>query len=206
MNDADTIREAFADYYRTAILSEESDPNKLHDLKAALDGYQVYGPAQAETLVERYLGGAERDSIDPILDACVALYKEQLNDDAQVDPILGSRLTITQAGLSPARTRGLARPHWPLISFTMPSLGERILEETKTLPEPQAGEVLGIICYLKHKGTAGPDALSASDGSDDDCSATIWPVPGLATLIGWRALTAQSVADTDRPHWGRERS
>ncbi len=29
--------------------------------------------------------------------------------------ILGSRLTITQAGLAPARTRGLARPHWPLI-------------------------------------------------------------------------------------------
>jgi hypothetical protein len=28
--------------------------------------------------------------------------------------ILGSRLTITQAGLAPARTRGLARPHWPL--------------------------------------------------------------------------------------------
>ena len=34
-NDADTIREAFADYYRTTILSEETDPNKLHDLKAS---------------------------------------------------------------------------------------------------------------------------------------------------------------------------
>ena len=34
MNDADTIEAAFADYYRTTILSEETDPNKLHDLKA----------------------------------------------------------------------------------------------------------------------------------------------------------------------------
>ena len=34
MNDADTIEEAFADYYRTTILAEETDPNKLHDLKA----------------------------------------------------------------------------------------------------------------------------------------------------------------------------
>ena len=41
MNDTDTIQEAFADYYRTTILSEETDPNKLHDLKAALDAYQV---------------------------------------------------------------------------------------------------------------------------------------------------------------------
>ena len=36
MNDTDTIQAAFADYYRTTILSEETDPNKLHDLKAAL--------------------------------------------------------------------------------------------------------------------------------------------------------------------------
>src|SRR5205807_6725056 len=44
MNDAETIETAFADYYRTTILSEETDPNKLHDLKAVLDGYQVYAP------------------------------------------------------------------------------------------------------------------------------------------------------------------
>ena len=41
-NDVDTIQAAFADYYRTTILSEETDPNKLHDLKADLDGRQVY--------------------------------------------------------------------------------------------------------------------------------------------------------------------
>ena len=72
MNDADTIREAFADYYRTTILSEETDPNKLHDLKAELDGYQVYADAEV-------------DRLDPILDACVAGYKEQLDEDGQVN-------------------------------------------------------------------------------------------------------------------------
>lgn len=85
MNDADTIQQAFADYYRTTILSEESDPNKLHDLKAKLDGYQVYAAGQIEELVELYLSGAERDRLDPILDACVAIYKEQLDEDGQVD-------------------------------------------------------------------------------------------------------------------------
>ncbi|MBI4537385.1 MAG: type I restriction endonuclease subunit R [candidate division NC10 bacterium] len=85
MNDADTIREAFADYYRTTILAEETDPNKLHDLKAALDGYQVYVEAQVEQFVERYLGGADRDTLDPILDACVAVYRQQLDEDGQVD-------------------------------------------------------------------------------------------------------------------------
>jgi type I restriction enzyme R subunit len=85
MNDADTIREAFADYYRTTILAEETDPNKLHDLKAALDGAQVYGDAQVDQLVALYLGGADRDRLDPILDACVAVYKTDLDEDEQVD-------------------------------------------------------------------------------------------------------------------------
>ena len=84
MNEADTIQEAFADYYRTTILSEETDPNKLHDLKAALDNYQVYADAEIDRFVTLYLGGAARDRLDPILDACVAVYKKQLDEDGQV--------------------------------------------------------------------------------------------------------------------------
>ncbi|MBI5967108.1 MAG: type I restriction endonuclease subunit R [Deltaproteobacteria bacterium] len=85
MNDVDTITIAFADYYRTTILSEETDPNKLHDLKATLDGYQVYAWPQVEQLVELFLSGADRDKLDPILDACVAIYNSDLDEDGQVD-------------------------------------------------------------------------------------------------------------------------
>lgn len=85
MNDADTIQAAFADYYRTTVLSEETDPNKLHDLKAVLDNYHVYRAAVVDELVGLYLGGAQRDKLDPLLDACVAVYIEELHEDAQVD-------------------------------------------------------------------------------------------------------------------------
>ena len=85
MNDADTIQKAFADYYRTTILAEETDPNKLHDLKSALDRYQIYAPAQIDEFAALYLGGADRDRLDPILDACVADYRERLDEDGQVD-------------------------------------------------------------------------------------------------------------------------
>jgi len=85
MNEADTITEAFSDYYRTTILSEETDPNKLHDLKGILDGYQVYAWPQVEQLVEFFLSGAERDALDPILDACVAIYTSDLDEGGQVD-------------------------------------------------------------------------------------------------------------------------
>ena len=84
-NEAETIQKAFEPYYRTTILSEETDPNKLHDLKATLDGYQVYSWAQVEQLVELYLTGADRDQLDPILDACVAGYNAELDEDQQVD-------------------------------------------------------------------------------------------------------------------------
>src|ERR1019366_2000175 len=38
----EAIAFAFQDYYRTTLLAEETDPNKLHDLKAARDAAQVY--------------------------------------------------------------------------------------------------------------------------------------------------------------------
>lgn len=85
INDADTIRESFDPYYRTTVLSEETDPNKLHDLKASLDGYQVYSWEQVEDIAALYLGGADRDKLDPILDACVAVYKSELDEDGQVN-------------------------------------------------------------------------------------------------------------------------
>ena len=84
LNDSDTIREAFADFYRATILADETDPNKLHDLQAPLDGAQVYSVEQVDEFVERYLGGADRDQLEPILDACVAVYLKDLDEDGQV--------------------------------------------------------------------------------------------------------------------------
>ena len=84
-NDVEVIQKSFEAYYRTTLLSEETDPNKLHDLKSDLDSYQVYGTSEVHSLVELYINGAERDTLDPILDACVATYNDDLDEDGQVD-------------------------------------------------------------------------------------------------------------------------
>lgn len=47
-NDSETV-EVVRAYYRTTILSDETDPNKLHDLKSDLDGYQVYSRSKSTT-------------------------------------------------------------------------------------------------------------------------------------------------------------
>jgi len=83
-NNSEAITFAFQDYYRTTLLAEETDPNKLHDLKAALDAAQVYSPEQVYQVVELFLGGADRDTLDPILDVCVGTYKESLDEEGQV--------------------------------------------------------------------------------------------------------------------------
>ncbi|KAF5083803.1 SWI2/SNF2 ATPase [anaerobic digester metagenome] len=84
VNDVDTIKEAFDTYYRTTVLCDETDPNKLHDLKSDLDTYQVYTPERIENLVELYINGADRDKLDPYLDICVVDYNA-LDEDSQVD-------------------------------------------------------------------------------------------------------------------------
>jgi len=85
VNDPEMIQKAFEPYYRTTILADETDPNKLHDLKADLNTYQVYALKQVDELVKFYLDGADRDQLDPILDACVATYVEHLDEGDQVD-------------------------------------------------------------------------------------------------------------------------
>ena len=63
----------------------ETDPNKLHDLKNDLDGQQVYAWQEVEDLVALYIKGADRDKLDPILDNCVEIYVNNLNEDSQVE-------------------------------------------------------------------------------------------------------------------------
>jgi type I restriction enzyme R subunit len=84
-NNAEAIIFAFQDYYRTTLLAEETDPNKLHDLKTALDGAQVYTPEQVGKFVEQFLAGTPRDQLDPVLDVCRAVYEERLDEDSQIE-------------------------------------------------------------------------------------------------------------------------
>lgn len=80
-NKTSTIQDAFSKFYRTTILSGETDPNKLYDLITLMESYQVYDNDDVEHVVDLFLGGAERDRLDPLLDPCVATYNELETDD-----------------------------------------------------------------------------------------------------------------------------
>lgn len=82
-NKAETIEKAFSRFYRTTILSGETDPNKLYDLISLMEGYQVYDHSDVERVVDLFLSGGERDRLDPLLDSCVVLY-DQLETEDQI--------------------------------------------------------------------------------------------------------------------------
>ncbi|MBQ3806926.1 MAG: type I restriction endonuclease subunit R [Kiritimatiellae bacterium] len=83
-NDAGAIKEAFSRYYKTTLLCGETDPNKLHDLVSEMEASQVFAEEDVEAVVRLYLGGAQRDALDPRLDACAATYRDSLDTAGQI--------------------------------------------------------------------------------------------------------------------------
>jgi type I restriction enzyme R subunit len=117
-NNSEALTFAFQEYYRTTLLAEETDPNKLHDLKAALDATQVYSPEQVQQLVELFLAGADRDKLDPILDTCVAVYVDRLDEDGQVD-FKGKAKTFTRSYDFLASVMPYTRAEWERLSILL---------------------------------------------------------------------------------------
>lgn len=125
MNDVEGIRASFELFYRTTILSDETDPNRLHDLKADLDGAGVYSTDDVHRLVELYLSGADRDRLDPILDACVPAYRDDLNEDEQI-AFKGRAKTFTRTYAFLASILPFGQAEWEKLSiflnFLIPKL------------------------------------------------------------------------------------
>lgn len=82
-NDADSIRDSFQRFYKTTILSKETDPNKLNDLILEIEAANIYTETDIYTLNEKYWSGAPREEIDPIINASVERFKE-LEENSQI--------------------------------------------------------------------------------------------------------------------------
>jgi len=84
-NTVEDIKIAFDPYYTSTILSEETNPNKLNDLVDALEQFEVYTEEVVTDFFEKYSGKADRNILDPIIDAAAHIFKFDLETDKQVD-------------------------------------------------------------------------------------------------------------------------
>lgn len=82
-NDEETIKAAFQKYYKTTILSRESDPNKLNDYISAIEEANIYTDDEVGTLNEKYWNGVSRQELDPIVNLAVDRFKV-LDENKQI--------------------------------------------------------------------------------------------------------------------------
>jgi type I restriction enzyme R subunit len=168
VNDPDEIKEAFSTYYRTTILSGETDPNKLYDFIAVMEFHQVYTEHHVNSFVELYLGGAERDKLDPILDVCADLYTK-LDEDAQI--------AFKSAAKGFVRTYGFlgavlpyGNPEWEKLSIFINLLLPK-------LPSPQEEDLSAGILEAIDLDSYRAEARAQMAIQLDDSDAEIEPVP-----------------------------
>ncbi|HLJ54872.1 MAG TPA: hypothetical protein VKT77_07500, partial [Chthonomonadaceae bacterium] len=166
MNDSDTIQKAFQDYYQTTILSRESDPNRLHDLKAVMDGYQVYTAEQIETLVKPYLGNADRETLDPILDACVGVYMTTLDENGQVE-FKGSAKAFLRNYSFLAAILPYSLPEWEKLSIFLTFLVPKLPAPKEEDLSQGILEAIDMDSYRAEKRSAMALALDETDAEID---------------------------------------
>lgn len=73
-NDEDVIKSAFQKFYKTTILSKETDPNKLNDLIQEIEKTNIYTETEVDRLNEKYWAGADRAELDPIINVAVERF------------------------------------------------------------------------------------------------------------------------------------
>ena len=82
-NEADDIQKSFQRFYKTTILSKETDPNKLNDLLMQIEEANIYTEEEVRDLNEKYWSNAPRDMLDPIVNKAVERFKT-LNENTQI--------------------------------------------------------------------------------------------------------------------------
>lgn len=168
-DNAEAVKAAFQDYYRATIQTGETDANKLHDLKAELDAQQVYSWQQVEDLVALYLGGADRDKLDPILDVCVEEYKENLDEDGQVKFKGKAKAFVRSYGFL-AAILNYGHPAWERLSIFLNFLIPK-------LPAPKEEDLSKGVLESIDMDSYRVEAQAALKMAMDDADATVEPVP-----------------------------
>ena len=81
---ADLVAEAFQRYYKSTVLSKETDPNKLNDLLEKIEQYAIYTTEEVDAINRIFFSADDRTLLDPILDTAVERFK-QLDNDSKID-------------------------------------------------------------------------------------------------------------------------
>lgn len=167
-NKTSMIEQAFSKYYRTTILSGETDPNKLYDLISLMESYQVYNDDDVNTVVDLFVSGAERDCLDPIIDPCVFNYKELETED---------QIKFKSAAKAFVRTYGFLGAILPYGNVDWEKLSIFMKLLIMKLPAPKTDDLSDGILAAIDLDSYRNEAQEAISIKLEDTDAVIEPVP-----------------------------
>lgn len=131
VNDVSVIKAAFDRYYKTTILSGETDVNKLNDLIDTMETIQVYTAEDVDSFVSFCLNNAPREQLDPILDKCVEVYNDLVVED---------QIEFKSSAKSFVRTYNFLAAVLPYGSSDWEKLSIFLNQLIAKLPSPQGGD------------------------------------------------------------------
>jgi type I restriction enzyme R subunit len=167
-NKPEDIQKAFSTYYKTTILSGETDPNKLYDLIATMEEYQVFSTEEVEHIVDLFLDGAGRERLDPLLDANAAVYKDLETED---------QIKFKSAAKAFVRTYGFLGAILPYGNADWEKLSIYLNLLIPKLPSPRDDDLSEGILESIDLNNYRPEARDSMSIVLDDTDTEVAPVP-----------------------------
>jgi len=76
VNDAESIRESFQDFYQTTLLEGETDPNRLYDLQQQIEAFEIFTTGDVEDFAAIFFDAAQpQEQLQPILDRARDIWR-----------------------------------------------------------------------------------------------------------------------------------
>lgn len=198
-NSSEDIKEAFKPYYTSTILSEETDPNKLHDLIDALDEFEVYHQHQIDDFFELYVNGEERIKLDPIIDSSVHLFKTELDVDKQIN-FKAKAKSFLRTYSYLAKIIDFNNPDWEKLWWYLKFLVPKLKIEDTDDPIENIIESIDMDSYRPSKGETKNISLGTDVGTVESIPVDVRggkPIPDFDTLENILKVFNQRFGDID---------
>ena len=126
-NSTDDIKAAFDPFFTVTTLSEATDVNVLHELKAALDEAGVYEWSEVEEFCTRFFEGEDAQTLSPLIDAAADRFNAELDleDKDKIDYKVKAKQFVKvygqMASIMPFEVLAWEKLFW-IMKFLIPKL------------------------------------------------------------------------------------
>ena len=126
-NEIEDIKAAFDPFFTVTTLSESTDVNVLHELKASLDASGVYEWSEVEEFCARFFDGEDSQNLSPLIDAAADRFNDELalEGDEKIDFKIKSKQFVKiygqMASIMPFEVLGWEKLFW-FLKFLIPKL------------------------------------------------------------------------------------